>query len=49
MAWRHHSQGTGIYQWMWWADAGLALAAAVVNLPIRERKSLKCRVASSQK
>lgn len=26
----------GNYQWMWWADAVLALAAAFVNLPIRE-------------
>ncbi len=29
---------TGDYTWMWWADAALALAAAVVNLPIREAK-----------
>jgi predicted MFS family arabinose efflux permease len=28
--------GTGNYLWMWYADAVLALAAAVVNLPIRE-------------
>jgi MFS family permease len=27
---------TGSYLWMWWADAALALAAAFVNLPIRE-------------
>jgi predicted MFS family arabinose efflux permease len=27
---------TGSYVWMWWADAALALAAAFVNLPIRE-------------
>jgi predicted MFS family arabinose efflux permease len=27
---------TGSYEWMWWADAALALGAAVVNLPIRE-------------
>jgi MFS family permease len=26
----------GSYAWMWWADAALALAAAFVNLPIRE-------------
>lgn len=26
----------GSYGWMWWADAALALAAAFVNLPIRE-------------
>jgi len=28
---------TGSYDWMWWADAALALAAALVNLPIREQ------------
>lgn len=27
---------TGSYEWMWWADAALALAAAFVNLPIKE-------------
>ena len=29
---------TGSYVWMWYADALLALAAALVNLPIREPK-----------
>jgi len=29
---------TGSYLWMWWADATLALAAAFINLPIREAK-----------
>lgn len=29
---------TGSYEWMWWADAVLALAAAFVNLPIREAR-----------
>jgi predicted MFS family arabinose efflux permease len=29
---------TGSYSWMWWADAALALAAAFVNLPIREAR-----------
>jgi predicted MFS family arabinose efflux permease len=29
---------TGNYLWMWWADAVLALLAALVNLPIREAK-----------
>ncbi len=29
---------TGSYVWMWYADALLALTAAVVNLPIREAK-----------
>jgi MFS family permease len=28
--------GTGNYQWMWYADAVLAMTAAVLNLPIRE-------------
>ena len=27
---------TGNYDWMWWADAVLAVLAAVVNLPIKE-------------
>jgi len=27
---------TGSYLWMWWADAALALAAALINLPIKE-------------
>ncbi|GGX88412.1 MFS transporter [Massilia dura] len=29
---------TGDYSWIWWADAALALAAALVNLPIREER-----------
>jgi predicted MFS family arabinose efflux permease len=29
---------SGNYLWMWWADAALAAAAALVNLPIREAK-----------
>ncbi len=29
---------TGSYEWMWWADAVLALLAALVNLPIREAR-----------
>jgi predicted MFS family arabinose efflux permease len=29
---------TGDYQWMWYADAVLAAAAALVNLPIREAR-----------
>jgi predicted MFS family arabinose efflux permease len=28
----------GSYEWMWYADIALALAAAVVNLPIREAR-----------
>lgn len=27
---------SGSYDWMWYADMGLALAAAIVNLPIKE-------------
>jgi MFS family permease len=29
-------EGTGSYQWMWYADMALSAAAAIVNLPIRE-------------
>ena len=29
---------TGSYQWMWYADMGLAAVAAIVNLPIREKR-----------
>ncbi len=29
---------TGNYDWMWWADAALALLAALVNLPIKEER-----------
>jgi MFS family permease len=29
---------SGSYDWMWYADMGLALAAAVVNLPIKEAR-----------
>jgi len=29
---------TGSYNWIWYIDIGLALAAAVVNLPIREAR-----------
>jgi len=31
--------GTGNYLWMWYADAVLALAAALVNLPIKEPRN----------
>jgi predicted MFS family arabinose efflux permease len=40
-------ESSGNYQWMWWADAGLALAAALVNLPIREKRLEAKLVASS--
>lgn len=32
---------TGSYVWMWYADAGLALMAALLNIPIREPAALK--------
>jgi MFS family permease len=32
---------TGRYAWMWWADAVLALAAALINLPIKEAKVVR--------
>jgi MFS family permease len=31
---------SGNYQWMWYADMALAAAAALVNLPIREKPVL---------
>lgn len=31
----------GSYQWVWYADMALALAAAVANLPIREEKPMR--------
>jgi predicted MFS family arabinose efflux permease len=30
-------EATGSYDWMWYADIALALAAALIHLPIRER------------
>ena len=32
---------TGNYTWMWWADAVLAVAAALINLPIKEAKVVR--------
>ena len=37
---------SGSYLWMWWADAVLALGAALVNLPIREARPTLSRVAA---
>jgi hypothetical protein len=37
---------SGNYQWMWWADAALALGAALVNLPIREARPTLSRAAA---
>jgi hypothetical protein len=34
----------GSYLWMWYADAMLALAAALVNLPIREARVQRAAV-----
>ncbi|HEX7990244.1 MAG TPA: MFS transporter [Stenotrophomonas sp.] len=36
----------GDYSWMWYADMGLAVAAALVNLPIREARLHKQAVAN---
>jgi predicted MFS family arabinose efflux permease len=38
---------TGNYEWMWWADAALALAAAFVNLPIREDRPQPARAVTA--
>jgi MFS family permease len=35
----------GDYNWMWYADAGLALFAALINLPIREARVLRAATA----
>jgi predicted MFS family arabinose efflux permease len=32
---------TGSYTWMWWADAVLAVAAALINLPIKEARVVR--------
>lgn len=37
---------SGNYLWMWWADAALALGAALVNLPIREARPALARAAA---
>src|SRR5690554_4972954 len=31
----------GSYEWIWWADAALAVAAALVNLPIQETRPIR--------
>jgi len=38
---------TGSYAWMWYADMALALAAAVVNLPIKEQPLMIARNAAA--
>jgi len=38
---------TGAYTWMWWADAVLALAAALVNLPIKEARVVRQQPAAA--
>jgi predicted MFS family arabinose efflux permease len=38
---------TGNYQWMWIADIALALGAAFVNLPIREARIVRVRLAGA--
>jgi predicted MFS family arabinose efflux permease len=37
----------GNYLWMWYADAALAAAAALVNLPIREDRMVQPQVAAT--
>jgi predicted MFS family arabinose efflux permease len=37
----------GDYTWMWYADIALALAAALVNLPIREPKPAPAAAATA--
>jgi MFS family permease len=36
---------SGNYQWMWYADIALSLAAAFINLPIREAKPVRAQPA----
>jgi MFS family permease len=36
---------SGSYQWMWYADIALSLAAAFINLPIREAKPVRAQPA----
>ena len=38
---------SGSFLWMWWADAALALAAALVNLPIREAVPQRLKTAAA--
>jgi hypothetical protein len=37
----------GDYGWMWTADMSLALAAAFINLPIREARPVRAALAAS--
>jgi len=34
-------EATGSYDWMWWADMALGIAAALVHLPIREAAPIR--------
>ena len=34
-------EATGSYDWMWWADMALGIAAALVHLPIREAAPMR--------
>jgi predicted MFS family arabinose efflux permease len=38
----------GDYTWMWYADILLALAAALINLPIREAKVARPALAAAK-
>ena len=39
-------EATGSYDWMWWADIALCLAAAAVHLPIREARPVAVAAAA---
>jgi predicted MFS family arabinose efflux permease len=39
-------EATGSYDWMWYADVMLAVAAALIHLPIRERPALATATAN---
>jgi len=39
-------EATGSYDWMWWADIALCLAAAAVHLPIREARPVPAAAAA---
>jgi predicted MFS family arabinose efflux permease len=40
-------EASGRYDWMWWADAGLCLFAALVHLPIREARAVPASLAAA--
>jgi predicted MFS family arabinose efflux permease len=40
-------EATGSYDWMWWADMALGIAAALVHLPIRESHPVRPAAAAA--